>query len=369
MADKKITDLQLRSNVNDDVNFPVDDGVQTYRATAPQVRDYVYANVQKPSDILNFSLAASVASSALTLALKDSAGNTPGSTSTVKIAFRSATLASGIPVIRSVIAALTTVISSGSTAGHSNGVAGELHLYAIDNAGAVELAWSGSRIWDERRLYSTTAEGGAGAADSDNVLYSTTARTSVAIRYLGRMISTQTTAGTWAAVPTQISTGSFDPIEPSIFIGFMDPASQWVTTSTTPVDGTNTGGNTLTKTFGQGIDVTAAASSAAGITFTPKAIGELYEITAKTVTVGGSFGEIQQLTLTDGANVLDQWGPQQGTDFSKCSQSTLTGLYKSTGTSAVTIKLQISAPAGGTSTMFDPSSISRSVGWYLKQIK
>lgn len=38
MADKKITDLQLRDDVDADVNFPVDDGIQTYRVTAPQVR-------------------------------------------------------------------------------------------------------------------------------------------------------------------------------------------------------------------------------------------------------------------------------------------------------------------------------------------
>ncbi len=43
MSDKKITDLQLRSNVNDDVNFPSDDGIQTYRNTAPQVATYVLA--------------------------------------------------------------------------------------------------------------------------------------------------------------------------------------------------------------------------------------------------------------------------------------------------------------------------------------
>ncbi len=43
MADKKITDLTLRSNVNDDVNFPIDDTIQTYRVTAPQVAEYALA--------------------------------------------------------------------------------------------------------------------------------------------------------------------------------------------------------------------------------------------------------------------------------------------------------------------------------------
>lgn len=41
MADKKITELQLRDNVDGDVNFPSDDGIQSYRVTAPQIKDYI----------------------------------------------------------------------------------------------------------------------------------------------------------------------------------------------------------------------------------------------------------------------------------------------------------------------------------------
>lgn len=41
MADKKITELQLRDNVTADVNFPTDDGIQSYRVTAQQVKDYI----------------------------------------------------------------------------------------------------------------------------------------------------------------------------------------------------------------------------------------------------------------------------------------------------------------------------------------
>jgi hypothetical protein len=41
MGQKKITDLQLRDNVSDTVNFPVDDGIQSYRVTAPQLWDYI----------------------------------------------------------------------------------------------------------------------------------------------------------------------------------------------------------------------------------------------------------------------------------------------------------------------------------------
>ncbi len=41
MAQKKITDLQLRSSVTDDVNIPIDDTIQTYRITAPQLFAYM----------------------------------------------------------------------------------------------------------------------------------------------------------------------------------------------------------------------------------------------------------------------------------------------------------------------------------------
>lgn len=41
MAFKKITDLQLISEVTNDVNFAVDDGIQTYRTTGSQVKDYI----------------------------------------------------------------------------------------------------------------------------------------------------------------------------------------------------------------------------------------------------------------------------------------------------------------------------------------
>ncbi len=42
MGTKKITDLTLRSSVVDSVNIPIDDGIQTYRVTMPQVFDYLW---------------------------------------------------------------------------------------------------------------------------------------------------------------------------------------------------------------------------------------------------------------------------------------------------------------------------------------
>lgn len=44
MAQKTITQLQLRDNVSADLNLPSDDGIQSYRVTAAQIKDFVLAN-------------------------------------------------------------------------------------------------------------------------------------------------------------------------------------------------------------------------------------------------------------------------------------------------------------------------------------
>lgn len=43
MATKKITDLQLRDEVTDDLSIPSDDGIQSYRVTGSQLKSYVLA--------------------------------------------------------------------------------------------------------------------------------------------------------------------------------------------------------------------------------------------------------------------------------------------------------------------------------------
>lgn len=141
------------------------------------------------------AISASVASSALTI-----------SASALSLDFRSTTLGSGTVTTVSGTPA-NLVISSGSTLGTVNAVASRIIVIALNNAGTIELAAvniSGGNQLDETNLISTTAEGGAGASDSANVIYSTTARTSVAYRVIGFIDSTQATAGTWATAPSTI---------------------------------------------------------------------------------------------------------------------------------------------------------------------
>lgn len=158
--------------------------------------------------LMNASFTATVGANALTFALKAAVGTTASATNPVKIPFRSSTATDGAPVVRSVTGALSVVISSGSTLGHTSANPWNAYLYAIDNAGTVELAVS-TKLYDEGSVQSTTAEGGAGGADSASALYSTTARTGVPIRLIGRIVSTQAAAGTWATSPSELALAPF----------------------------------------------------------------------------------------------------------------------------------------------------------------
>jgi hypothetical protein len=168
------------------------------------------ASPTSSNEISNLGLATSVGSNALTIALKQADGTSdPASGSgAVKVGIRSSTLTSGAYNQRSVTSATSLVISSGSTLGQTNGQASDIYVYLLDNAGTLELAASGTR-YSENALISTTAEGGAGAADSRTTIYSTTARSNVPIRLIGIITNTQTTAGTWASAGTVLTVGSF----------------------------------------------------------------------------------------------------------------------------------------------------------------
>lgn len=164
----------------------------------------------------NLSIACSVAANALTIALKDAGGSDCSGTSKAQISFRNSTAGTGTYTLRSVSAALSVVISSGSTLGHRSGVDEYIYVWAIDNSGTVELAVTSSPArYDGGSILSTTAEGGAGAADSRSVIYSTTARANVPARLIARIKSNQATAGTWASTPSEISNFPFSP--PPVF--------------------------------------------------------------------------------------------------------------------------------------------------------
>lgn len=107
------------------------------------------------------------------------------------------------------------MISSGSTLGQVDGQPSRIWVYLIDNAGTLELAAS-HKLFRDDELVSTTAEGGAGGADSATVMYSASARSSVPCRLIGYIDNTQTTAGTWASAGSQIQVLPRTPNAPTV---------------------------------------------------------------------------------------------------------------------------------------------------------
>jgi len=162
-------------------------------------------------EIGSYAISASVSANALTISLKGADGNDPSASNPVNIAFRNPALATGTPVNLPVTAASSLIISSGSTMGFANATAGRLWVVGFNDAGTFRLGAvnvrSGSDIMPLRDgINSATAEGGAGAADSAQVIYAGSAVSSKAMVILGYMdwSAGLATAGTWAIVPTTI---------------------------------------------------------------------------------------------------------------------------------------------------------------------
>ena len=174
-----------------------------------------------PSLLNNTSFTAAVATKALTFAIKANNQLDPSGANKNVIAFRSATLTSGKYDIVYLGAAASVVVPDGATLGFAATETRFVYLYAIDNAGAVEAGVCGS-ILDEAVLHTSVAIDAT--ADSGDVLYSTSARTSKAIRLVGRIkIQTGAVAGEWDNAPTELYTGNRTPS-----IGEKQTCKAWV---------------------------------------------------------------------------------------------------------------------------------------------
>jgi hypothetical protein len=157
--------------------------------------------------VVNGIVVASVASNALTLAIKTQAGADPSGSDVVLFGFRNALAGSGNCVIRSVTVPLSIVLPAGASLGHVSARDQQIILYAIDNAGTVELAVSVVSASDYIRLGNSTAI--SSGSNNPGLLYSNVARSNVPLIQLARLTSNQAAAGTWAAAPKQIDLAPF----------------------------------------------------------------------------------------------------------------------------------------------------------------
>lgn len=236
------TAFQAPASLTGDVTFTLPDGdgtsgqvMKTNGSGTLSWSNDLSSSVSSSSEVSNLSIVTSVGSSALTIAVKTQSGSDASGGDPINVGIRGST---GGYNQRTITAALSLVVSSGSTLGQASTLTARQFIYLIDNAGTLELAIS-QTLYPDNQTISTTAEGGAGAADSGTVIYSTTARSNVNFRLIGTLDNTQTTAGTWASAGTnlRIVTSVNDAVEP--VLAFANTAATSISTATeTIVNGT-----------------------------------------------------------------------------------------------------------------------------------
>lgn len=180
----------------------------------PTARAVVGAAGPMSDQVENLSLTPSVGSNALTMAVKRQDGSDAASGNKIYVGMRSSTLTSGGWNLRSIAAALSLVVPSGATLGHASATASDTYWYLQDNAGTLELAVSSTDQGDNVIASSTTISSGATSA---TVIYAGTGRSNVPMRKIGKTVDTQTTAGTWTAVPSEAKVSPFGGAETALF--------------------------------------------------------------------------------------------------------------------------------------------------------
>jgi hypothetical protein len=172
-------------------------------------RKYVAAGLG--FSLIGGNLICSVAASALTVAIKTAAGNDPSSFSPVKVVIRGQAAADEEYAVITLTAATSVTVSSGSTLGTTNSVPFKVWVVGFNDGGTYRLGVvncvSGTSIYPlgQFPIASSTAEGGAGAADSAQVIYTTSAVSSKPYHIVGYASyeSGLGTVGTWGSTPTR----------------------------------------------------------------------------------------------------------------------------------------------------------------------
>lgn len=235
-----------------------------------------------PTARQNYGISSSVGSSALTINLIGANGSTASATNPVNINFRSATSSNGTPVFVQCTGSLSLIVPSGATIGTANSVSSFLYLYAVNNAGTIELAVAGANgLFDEGTIQNTTNL--TSGSSSAQVLYGTVGRTGVAVRLLGRLKVNESTAGTWASNASEITAGTLYP--PTLFF-----ASSQVTTQSSA--------NTSTSF--------ATYSNSPSFIFTPTITGtyKIYSLAAAEEGDTGQTGILRVFNTSGSATLL-----------------------------------------------------------------
>lgn len=170
-------------------------------------------NAADPLVLNNASLATSIVGSLpndMKISLKTKGGSDPSAGDKVTVNFRNVGDASYTH--RSVTSALDVTVTDGSKVGLQNGELAYLYVYLIDNGGTVVMGVS-ANIYPDNSVQTTVAEGGAGAADAKDPIYTASALTDKVIRHIGILKVERNGSGFWQT-PEDIQTVPFTTYRP-----------------------------------------------------------------------------------------------------------------------------------------------------------
>lgn len=253
--------------------------------------------------MINGTLVPSVAGSALTIALKTLAGGDPSAADPVYAIFRNATATNGDFTVLTITAAASLVISSGSSMGvAANNTAFRLWIVGFNDAGTFRLGaincLSGTDIYPLAGwgIATSTAEGGAGAADNAQTFYTGTAVAAKAYVPLG-YVTWETglaATGAWSAAPTRSQLyGAGVPL-PGAVIGSARTDVGTTSTGTTLVPQDNT------------IPQSTEGDQFLSKSYTPQSAANLLDVKAQAIMFSSVGGQSFVLSLyqDSGANAL-----------------------------------------------------------------
>ncbi len=192
---------------------PTNTGTNRFAMTTDGTGTSRWAPAVGSAEILNYSLLVTVGANALTVALKGANGNDPSPTNPVDLYFRSATSGTGTTTVLPSTAALSITIPSGTTLGMLSNQPESIYAYAMNNSGVPVLGLATTNFVDEGSMQSTTA---IASGTSRVTLYSTSGLSSLPTRLLGRIKTTQATAGTYALAPSEVSLLPID--QPQVYV-------------------------------------------------------------------------------------------------------------------------------------------------------
>jgi hypothetical protein len=304
-----------------------------------------------PYGFVNCSLAASVATNILTVALKDNSGADPTATSPCNMYFRNVTPATGSWTQITQTAALSiTTNATGATLGSVNNTAFRFWVAVFNNGGTPVLALincsTAGNIFPLNESLPQSSTAISASATSAGVFYSpngttVSSKTFLVLGYVEYNSTGLATAGTYATAPNFIQTLGPGVHKPGEIV-------QLASTSTSS-SGTSTSATFVALSSGMTIAVTPTSAAnliyatTTGTLSQSAASGSVLQLSRGTTAATNLFGAASQMNVTASSNTPIN---VIGFDFPNTTSSTTYAIQGKTTAGTV------SYPSGGDTAVF-----------------